>query len=293
MLLFLVGPMTAQNERQPDMSSPLTIVILFAVCLVTLILFYRLIRLGFTKQRRVEAQLKLANDNLESMVQIRTRQLSVLSRHLLNVSEEEKAKLARELHDELGSSLTAIGMDISSVCDALSKTEPALAAQLRRAKQTLLETITLKRRIIENLRPSLLDNLGLAAAIRNKCEEIARLSGLQCEVDIAEEFDNIDPAQAIALFRITQESLNNTVKYANATHVKISLKRHATGLWLQVLDDGIGISSDALRKEKSHGLLGMRERALLLGGTFSAYTGKNQRGCVIEAFLPSSHRPPI
>jgi len=275
------------------MSSPLTIVILFAVCLVTLILFYRLIRLGFTKQRRVEAQLKLANDNLESMVQIRTRQLSVLSRHLLNVSEEEKAKLARELHDELGSSLTAIGMDISSVCDALSKTEPALAAQLRRAKQTLLETITLKRRIIENLRPSLLDNLGLAAAIRNKCEEIARLSGLQCEVDIAEEFDNIDPAQAIALFRITQESLNNTVKYANATHVKISLKRHATGLWLQVLDDGIGISSDALRKEKSHGLLGMRERALLLGGTFSAYTGKNQRGCVIEAFLPSSHRPPI
>lgn len=275
------------------MSSPLTIVILFAVCLVTLILFYRLIRLGFTKQRRVEAQLKLANDNLESMVQIRTRQLSVLSRHLLNVSEEEKAKLARELHDELGSSLTAIGMDISSVCDALSKTEPALAAQLRRAKQTLLETITLKRRIIENLRPSLLDNLGLAAAIRNKCEEIARLSGLQCEVDIAEEFDNIDPAQAIALFRITQESLNNTVKYANATHVKISLKRHATGLWLQVLDDGIGISSDALRKEKSHGLLGMRERALLLGGTFSAYTGKNRRGCVIEAFLPSSHRPPI
>lgn len=293
MLLFLVGPMTAQNERQPDMSSPLTIVILFAVCLVTLILFYRLIRLGFTKQRRVEAQLKLANDNLESMVQIRTRQLSVLSRHLLNVSEEEKAKLARELHDELGSSLTAIGMDISSVCDALSKTEPALAAQLRRAKQTLLETITLKRRIIENLRPSLLDNLGLAAAIRNKCEEIARLSGLQCEVDIAEEFDNIDPAQAIALFRITQESLNNTVKYANATHVKISLKRHATGLWLQVLDDGIGISSDALRKEKSHGLLGMRERALLLGGTFSAYTGKNRRGCVIEAFLPSSHKPPI
>ncbi len=275
------------------MSSPLTIVILLVVCLVMLILFYRLIRLGFTKQRRVEAQLKLANDNLESMVQIRTRQLSVLSRHLLNVSEEEKAKLARELHDELGSSLTAIGMDISSVCDALSKTEPALAAQLRRAKQTLLETITLKRRIIENLRPSLLDNLGLAAAIRNKCEEIARLSGLQCEVDIAEEFDNIDPAQAIALFRITQESLNNTVKYANATHVKISLKRHATGLWLQVLDDGIGISSDALRKEKSHGLLGMRERALLLGGTFSAYTGKNQRGCVIEAFLPSSHKPPI
>jgi len=275
------------------MSSPLTIVILFAVCLVTLILFYRLIRLGFTKQRRVEAQLKLANDNLESMVQIRTRQLSVLSRHLLNVSEEEKAKLARELHDELGSSLTAIGMDISSVCDALCKTEPALAAQLRRAKQTLLETITLKRRIIENLRPSLLDNLGLAAAIRNKCEEIARLSGLQCEVDIAEEFDNIDPAQAIALFRITQESLNNTVKYANATHVKISLKRHATGLWLQVLDDGIGISSDALRKEKSHGLLGMRERALLLGGTFSAYTGKNRRGCVIEAFLPASHKPPI
>lgn len=259
-----------------------------AVAILILILFYRLISIGFTKQRIVEDKLKLANDNLESTVQMRTQQLSVLSRHLLSISEKEKAKLARELHDELGSSLTAISMDISSVAEKLIKTDPALANQLLRAKQTLLETVDLKRCIIENLRPSMLDNLGLAASIRHHCEKITRIAGLAYEIDITEDFDNIDPAWAIALFRITQESLNNAIKYAQATKIKITLKRQATGLWLQILDDGIGIPPGELEKSKSHGLLGMRERTLLLGGRFSVNKGNNNRGCAIEAFIPFS-----
>jgi signal transduction histidine kinase len=256
------------------------------IALLVLMLFYRLIQKSFAKQREVEEELKLTNDSLESTVLTRTEQLSVLSRHLLNVSEEEKAKLARELHDELGSSLTAISMDVSMVNEKLKTKEPALAAQLQRAKQGLLEAVDLKRRIIEDLRPSMLDNLGLAASIQSHCDEIARVARLEIEIEIAEDFDHIDPAWSIALFRIVQESLNNIVKYAKASKVKVSLRRESTGLWLQVLDDGIGIAADTIKRPRSHGLLGMRERALLLGGSFTVRPGQGNRGTSIEARIP-------
>jgi len=256
------------------------------IALLVLILFYRLIQNSFSKQRNVEEKLKLANDTLESTVLTRTEQLSVLSRHLLNVAEEEKAKLARELHDEMGSSLTAISMDVSMVKEKLQTRAPELATQLQRAKQALLEAVDLKRRIVEGLRPSMLDNLGLAASIQNHCEDTARMANLEIQVDIAEEFDHIDPAWAIALFRIVQESLTNVTKYAQAKRVKVSLARVNAGLTLQIQDDGIGISPDAIKKPRSHGLLGMRERALLLGGSFSVKAGAGNRGTVVEARIP-------
>ncbi|MFZ6722170.1 CHASE3 domain-containing protein [Undibacterium sp. Ji49W] len=257
-----------------------------AIALLVLILFYRLIYRSFYKQRGIEDALKIANDNLESTVLKRTEQLSVLSHHLLNVSEKEKAKLARELHDEMGSNLTAISMDISVVTEKLKDKEPELAKQLQRTKRALLDTVDLKRRIIEDLRPSMLDNLGLSASIQHYCEEVTAIAGISYVADITEDFDTIDPAWSIALFRITQESLNNVIKYAQATEVRISLKRTEQGLRLQVLDNGIGIPTDAISKPKTHGILGMRERALLLGGSFSVKSGPNNRGTVTETFIP-------
>jgi signal transduction histidine kinase len=257
-----------------------------AIALTVLMLFYRLIQKSFEKQRDVEEELKLANDNLESTVLSRTEQLSVLSRHLLNVSEEEKAKLAREMHDEMGSSLTAISMDVSMVTEKLKSKDPALATQLQRAKLALLEAVDLKRRIIEDLRPSMLDNLGLVASVQSHCESIAQMAGLKLEIKVEGDCDHIDPAWSIALFRIVQESLTNVVKYAEATQVKVSLKREQSGIWLQIVDDGVGIPADALRKPRSHGLLGMRERALLLGGTFTVRPGPGKKGTVIEARIP-------
>ncbi len=257
-----------------------------SIALLVLILFYRLIYRSFYKQRGIENALKIANDNLESTVLKRTEQLSVLSHHLLNVSEKEKAKLARELHDEMGSNLTAISMDISVVTEKLKDKEPELAKQLQRTKRALLDTVDLKRRIIEDLRPSMLDNLGLSASIQHYCEEATAIAGLSYVTDITEDFDTLDPAWSIALFRITQESVNNVIKYAQATEVKISLKRTDKGLWLQVLDNGIGIQKEAFTKPKSHGILGMRERALLLGGSFSVRPGEKNRGTVVEAFIP-------
>ncbi len=177
-------------------------------------------------------------------------------------------------------------MDISIVTEKLKDKEPELAKQLQRTKLALLDTVDMKRRIVEDLRPSMLDNLGLSASIQHYYEEVTAMAGLSYVADIAEDFDTIDPAWSIALFRIAQESLNNVIKYAQATEVRISLRRTEQGLWLQILDNGIGIPTDAISKPKTHGILGMRERALLLGGSFSVKPGPDNRGTITETFIP-------
>ena len=257
-----------------------------ALAILVLIMFYQLVRRSFQNRAAVEYALQNANDTLESTVSKRTEQLSVLSRHLISVNEVEKARLARELHDELGANLTSISMDLGAVTQQLAHTQPELAAQLRRAKATLLETVELKRRIVEDLRPSLLDNLGLCAAIESYCEDFARMSSVRCETDVAINIDNREATLTIALFRIVQESLTNILKYARAGMVSVTLKRNEHGLVLRVTDDGIGITEDALQKPMSHGLLGMRERALLLGGTLTVRQGPEGKGTCVEAVIP-------
>jgi signal transduction histidine kinase len=257
-----------------------------AMAILVLLLFYRLIRRGFYVRLATQRALQNANENLESTVAHRTEQLSVLSRHLISVSEEEKARLARELHDELGANLTAINIDLNAVADRLRQSEPALAAMLDRARATLVDTVELKRRIVEDLRPSLLDNMGLAAAVLSYCGEYQRLTGIDCEALVDDAVDAAGPMQAIALFRIMQESLNNIAKYAQAKNVIVHLVREDDILALEVTDDGIGIDEGAVSKPKSHGLLGMRERALLLGGTLKIRRGMNDCGTCIEALIP-------
>ena len=254
--------------------------------LVTLVLFYNLIRRGFRARLNAERALQQTNDHLESLVAERTEQLSVLSRHLIRVSEEEKARLARELHDEMGANLTAIGMHLAAVGDQLKTSHPDQAATLGRARATLIETVELKRRIVEDLRPSLLDNLGLSAALQSYCEDFGRVTGVHCEALIEGDVDGAGPMQAIALFRITQESLNNVAKYAKARHVVVHLAREGEAFTLEVSDDGVGIPPDAMRRPKSHGLLGMRERALLLGGTLRVDRGGNGIGTTVHACVP-------
>jgi signal transduction histidine kinase len=258
------------------------------LAIVVLIMFYQLVRRSFHKRAVIEHALQNANENLESTVAKRTEQLSVLSRHLIKVSEKEKAHLARELHDELGANLTSIGMDVACVTEQLRQGEPELAAQLLRARATLLETVELKRRIVEDLRPSLLDNLGLCAALQSYCEEFSRMSCLTCDTDVEIDIDQADPTLSIALFRIVQESLTNIMKYAKASKVSVSLTRVPGGLCLRIVDDGIGIADDTMVKPMTHGLLGMRERALLLGGTLVIQRGSKNCGTCVEAFIPLS-----
>jgi signal transduction histidine kinase len=206
------------------------------------------------------------------------------------VSEEEKSRLARELHDEMGANLTAIGMDLTTVGEQLRASHPELADRLARARKTLVDTVQLKRRIIENLRPSLLDNMGLAAALLSYCSDYARVTAIECDALVGDEVDAALPMQAIALFRITQEALNNVAKYAGARHVTVHLAREESGWSLEVADDGVGIAADAFARSKSHGLLGMRERALQLGGVMNIRRGRNDTGTCIEVAIPLRHR---
>ena len=254
--------------------------------IMVLALFYRLVRDSYLTRVQTERALQFANENLESTVAARTEQLSVLSRHLIRVSEVEKAKLARELHDEMGANLTSIGMNIGAVSEALKHSHPEQAAILERARATLVDTVELKRRIIEDLRPSLLDHLGLAAALESYGDEFASVSGVNCEVLIEGDVDAAAPMPSIAVFRIVQESLNNVAKYAKASNVVVHLAREERGLALEIADDGIGIAEEDAAKPKSHGLLGMRERALLLGGSLQIRRGKSGAGTCIEAYIP-------
>jgi signal transduction histidine kinase len=257
-----------------------------AVAILVILLFHNLVQRSFGLRLDAERALQKTNDNLEAVVAERTGQLSVLSRHLIRVSEEEKSRLARELHDEMGANLTAIGMDMTTVSEQLKGTHPQLVSVLARARKTLVDTVQLKRRIIENLRPSLLDNMGLSAALQSYCADYARVTALDCDALIDTEADRAGPMQAIALFRITQEALNNIAKYAKASTVIVNLSREPDGWELEITDDGIGIPPDAMAKSKSHGLLGMRERALLLGGSLSVERGVNGVGTCVRARLP-------
>ena len=256
------------------------------IALLVLILFYQLIARSFFKRLAVERELKASNEHLEARVLERTEQLSILSRHLINVAEQEKAKLARELHDELGSNLTVLAMDISMVTEKLRQIQPELAERLQRASATIKTTIGLKRRIIENLRPSILDTMGLAASLMEQASEFEKFSNLRVNTDITEDFDKVDPSVAIALFRIAQEALTNVAKYAQAAQVWIALQAIDQGLRLRIADDGIGIAEETLKKSKSHGVIGMRERMLLLGGKLTVTTAANGRGTVVDAYLP-------
>lgn len=259
-----------------------------AMALVVLLMFYWLVRSSFITRVFAERALKNTNDNLESMVVTRTEQLSVLSRHLITVSEKERASLARELHDEMGANLTAISMDLVTVNERIKDSAPEVATIVARARKALLGAVELKRRIVENLRPSLLDNLGLSAALHSYCEEFASVSGIDCEALVDGDVDAASPTHAIAVFRIVQESLNNIGKYANARHVIVQLSREGNTLSLQVIDNGVGIDLDAISKPKSHGLLGMRERALLLGGSLQVGRGVNGVGTCVDALIPLS-----
>lgn len=215
-----------------------------------------------------------------------TEPSEVLSRRLLSISEQEKASLARELHDELGSSLMMMHINLANALDTFGRSDSALEHHLRDTLQLLKKTVDIKRRIVENLRPSMLDNLGLAASIRSYCEEIASRSGLHIDVNINGNIAQFDSDRSLALYRIVQESLTNTIKYAKASHVSISLKQGKNSIHLRISDNGVGIEQDALQNPQSHGIIGMRERAVLNGGSFTISHNRTGSGTTIDVFIP-------
>jgi signal transduction histidine kinase len=223
---------------------------------------------------------------LDDAAGLRARQLAALSHHLIQLAEIEKATLARQLHDEFGACLTVIALDILIVAEKIKHTEPDLALRLQRAIARINEAVVLKRRLVEELRPSMLDSLGLSACLTEHMLEFEKRTGLHVTTDICPDFDNIDADNAIAVFRIAQESLRNVEKHAAASRLWISLQPKDGGACLLIEDNGIGIASDVMMAPKSHGLSGMRERMILHGGKLNVGRGHQGNGTTVEAWFP-------
>ncbi len=258
-----------------------------AVGLSQLLLSWYVIALYLGRQRESEAELARVNTNLEKDVERRTNDLSRLSRHLMTVREDEKAKVARELHDELGSNLTAARMDLAWVAQRVAD-QPAVAQRVARASEVVRATVDLGRRIIHDLRPPLLDNLGLAAAIEAHVTEFGKHSGLIVDIDVEESLPELAEGCPIALFRIMQEALTNVLRHAKAGRVRVSLRRQGNDVVLEIIDDGIGLSDDVLAKPMSHGLLGMKERAVQTGGVLRLARGHANKGTAVRVTLPGA-----
>jgi signal transduction histidine kinase len=271
------------NGRSPDSAVAALVAVL---AMLVLALFYRRMNRYVREQRAATAELARTNDSLNLLVAERTAELTHLSQHLISVAEEEKSVVARELHDALGSNLTAVDIDVKWVEKKLREREPELAERLRRALGVLEQTVEIKRNVIEALRPSLLDMLGLATALESLCEEFTRKTGIDCIPDLDQELPELPPDVSIALYRVVQEALANAAKYAQATVVRVALHRESEHLHLKVEDDGVGIPDGALTRPAAHGLVGMRERLRVLGGTFEIRRGANGRGTLIEAVAP-------
>ncbi len=237
--------------------------------IVLLILLYGLARRDGREREDARRRLLDHQQTLEHEVRSRTAELSTLSTSLQRVQEAERARLARELHDEMGGLLVAAKMDVSWASNRIKDAHPEAAAKLARALAAMDEGVEVKRRLVDDLRPAVLDHLGLGAAIAWYAEQMAERSGLTCNVETAEEHQNAIPEPvAIALFRIVQESLTNILRHAKATTVWIALAQSEQALTLSVRDDGIGIAADRQLNPSAHGIASMRQRVIAMAGHF-------------------------
>ena len=226
----------------------------------------RLVYMDMRRRTLQTSQLRDQKLQLEREAEERNRELVELSTHLQSMAEREKAALARELHDELGGLLVGARMDVSWAEQHLSGDHPDMKQRLHRVQQNLSAGVDLKRRIIEELRPTLLDNVGLFAALRWQLKETCRNAGLKC----IESYPDVEPKftseAAIALFRIAQEAFTNIVKHSAAKSMDITLGLDGDAIVMQISDDGKGIPAGRLNAIGSHGLASMRHRVRALGG---------------------------
>jgi signal transduction histidine kinase len=259
-----------------------------AAVIVNVVLLVLAAGLIYQYLRRRAAQteeLRLQKLKLEHEVEDRTRELVELSTHLQSLAEREKAGLARELHDELGGLLVGARMDISWTEQHLTTAEADIRQRLNRVQQNLSAAIDLKRRIIEELRPTLLDNVGFLAALRWQMKEACTREGITCHDYFPEEEPRLTSDAAISLFRIAQEAFANLIKHSGAKTMDVTLDIDDDMLVLRITDDGKGITS-ANSPGGVHVLASMRHRVRALGGTFDI--SGSPAGGLLDVRIPAS-----
>ncbi len=196
------------------------------------------------------------------------QQLRALASRLQKVREEERTGVAREIHDELGQALTGLKLDIAWMKNRIPR-DNAMMAHCASIIDRIDQTLNAVRRIATELRPSVLDQLGLAAALEWQSQEFTARTGIGIALELCNEGCSVPDELGSPAFRIAQESLTNIARHAQAKHVKIRLAQSTTRLTLEISDDGVGFPPERLEGTKSLGLVGMRERALACGGTLS------------------------
>jgi signal transduction histidine kinase len=255
-----------------------------AACVFLVFLLRRLVaRYIYSKERETQ-EFAERQTELEQLVKKRTEDLSELTTQLQTVAEKERAALSRELHDELGGLLVAARMDLSWLEEKVGSDDPDIKGQFKRVHDALQAGVDLKRRVVEYLRPTLLDNLGLLPALRWQVSDSCGRAGLNCVERYPSEELNLIPEASIAIFRIVQESLMNILKHASARNVEVSVDIIGEWLVIRVGDDGIGLPADRRRTVRSHGLAAMRHRAIGLGGEWRIVRAEG--GTEIEVRLP-------
>ncbi|MBI3885802.1 MAG: response regulator [Opitutae bacterium] len=218
-------------------------------------------------------------------------QLRALSVYLQYVREEERTRIAREVHDELGQALTGLKLDLSWLLTRQPAGQRALADKIKAMSKQIDSTIQTVRRISTELRPGILDDLGLIAALEWQANEFQGRTGIACAVETTLSADTqFDADLNTAFFRIFQETLTNIARHANAAHVTVRSGEEAGHVFLTVQDDGRGITAAEINDTRSIGLVGMCERAALLGGkvTFQSEPG---RGTAVTVKIPRAHPP--
>jgi signal transduction histidine kinase len=212
------------------------------------------------------------------------RDLKALSERLLLVQEQERMRVARELHDDLGQSLTALKMDVIGLIEK-SRPAPDAAPMVERILRTIDSTVTAVQRISSELRPSALDDLGLFAALESEARLFEERTGIECDLSLPDELPGVEEAITVAVYRMIQEAMTNVARHSNASRVEIRLRRRAAELLLEIRDDGRGIGSDEAASHAAHGLNGIRERAAILGGA-ALIEGVPDRGTIVSVRIP-------
>jgi signal transduction histidine kinase len=225
-------------------------------------------------RRRAEAELKRSQELFRN-----------LSTHLQEVREEERTRIARQIHDDLGQALTALKIDLSWLNNKLADERDIVREKMKSMVTLIDETVQTVRKVSEDLRPGILDDFGLPAAIEWQAEEFQKRTGIECNTAFYADEIDLPKDHSTSLFRIVQESLTNAIRHADATKVEIRINEKNGKLILEVQDNGQGISEAAITNSRSFGLIGIRERAHSLGGEVTI-TGTRNEGTCLTVKMP-------
>ena len=216
--------------------------------------------------------------------------LRELAAHLQGIREEERSRIAREIHDELGQVLTALSLDVRWLQKRLPQERDDLQEKIRTMGQFITATVGSVSRICSELRPAILDDVGLSAAIEWQAGEFTSRTGIDCNIRSEPRQIKLSEELSVAIFRIFQETLTNIIRHAQATEVDVALRLTPHSFSMRVSDDGVGMQVSETHKMNSFGLLGVRERVRGFGGEMSVYTGELGGAC-LDIIIPSPDLP--